>query len=309
MSLSGRLLCAGVQFSLGLALTAAGLNSLWNQHLTATIEDRFRDWAFGLVTHERWHRALRKLNEGPFHEDSHWREAQLLTLVREFAGDYTSLLERAVIEFVRELSAVIQRQKLTLSANGRQELMDGAFRFVQRFTMGVYKHPWEGFFMLPPADSREMPDERTLNVDFQRANFLARLFQEAQDNFSLDAVDAMFLQETEVGKWKDRARRKASNELLLATFEVQGNKPSKAARVAQLRPRENRIWEVIQGGAKGLHYCRELKNLHLRPPTSWVKDGCPSDYPAAYVQGEPWRHRIQDEKTKVRRKATRKKLA
>jgi hypothetical protein len=281
------------------------LGSLRNELLASaerTIEDRFQDWAFGLVTHERWVRAWRNLNEGQFHEDSRWRESQLLGIVREFAGDYASLLERVVVESVRELGAVIQRFKVALRAADRQEVVARAFRFASRFTLEAYDRPWCGYFMLPHADSQEMPDERTQRVDFQRVNPLFRLFQEAQDRVTPEAVNAIFLREIEAGKWKDRARQRASNELLLATAGVQGDKPSKAGRVAQLSAREKRIWEVVQRGAKGLHYCRELKNMHLRPPRSWVKDGCPSEYPAAYLEGQPWRHRIQDEKTKVRHK-------
>jgi hypothetical protein len=282
------------------------LDSLRDELLASAeraIEDRLRDWAFDLVTHERWERARRNLNEGQFHEDPRWRERQLLGIVREFGGDYASLLERAVIEFVRELGAVIQRFKIALSAADRQEVVARAFRFARRFTLGAYDRPWDGFFMLPRADSPEMPDERTLNVDFQRVNSLVRLFQEAQDRVTAETVTAIFLREIEAGKWKDRARQRANNELLLATAGVRGDKPSKAGKVAQLSAREKRIWEVIQRGAKGLHYCRELKSAHLRPPRSWVKDGCPSEYPAAYLEGQPWRHRIQDEKTKVRHKA------
>lgn len=267
----------------------------WNKNLEAAIEDRFRDWASELVTRERWHNALRDLNAGPFHEDSKWREKQLLGVVREFSGDYTSLLEKAVIESTRELRAMIQGRKITLNEKSRHEVIDGTFRFVQRFTTGAYERPWEGFFMLPPADSGEVPDERTLGVDFQRGNSLARLFQEAQDRLTSETVTALFLQETEAGKWRGRAGQRASNELRLVTVESR----------TQLTHREERMWEVIQRGTKGLAYCRELKSASLRPPTSWVRDGCPADYPAAYQEGKPWQHRIQDEKTKVRRKAER----
>jgi hypothetical protein len=270
------------------------------------IEDKFRDWAFDLTTRERWGRAWRNLNTGRLRRDLKWREGQLQRIVWEFAGDYASLLEKAVVEYVRELGTVIQRLKIALSEADREEVVAGSFRCAQRFTMGGYgrpafDRPWDGCFMLP-LGSREMPDERTQNVDFQRGNALAWLFQEAQHVCGQDTVTRIFLREIDTGKWKDRARRRAKNELLLATAGTQGDQPPKATRVAKLSGRDKRILELIQRGARGLQYCRELKGANLRPPRPWIEDGCPSEYPAAYLEGQPWRHRIQDEKCKVLRK-------
>jgi hypothetical protein len=72
---------------------------------------------------------------------------------------------------------------------------------------------------------------------------------------------------------------------------------------ADLTQRERKIWDVISRGPKGLEYCRELHNAGLKPRRSKSWAGCPGTYPAAYQGGNPWRHRIQDEKSKIRRKA------
>ena len=71
----------------------------------------------------------------------------------------------------------------------------------------------------------------------------------------------------------------------------------------KLKPREQRIWKVIQQGVKGPIYCRELHNAKLRPPTAWLEAGCPSTYPEAYRQGDPWTKRIQDEKHRIQKRA------
>lgn len=77
-----------------------------------------------------------------------------------------------------------------------------------------------------------------------------------------------------------------------------------------LTDREHKIWEVIQRGAKGLQYCRELDKACIGPPRSGVWKNCPSrKYESAYREGVPWPHRIQDEEYKVRRKAERAGLA
>jgi hypothetical protein len=79
--------------------------------------------------------------------------------------------------------------------------------------------------------------------------------------------------------------------------------PATAATTVKLTDREKKIWEVIQRGAKGLLYCRELDNANITPPRVGVwKDG-PRKYAAAYGLKGHWRHRIEDEKSKIRRKA------
>ena len=70
-----------------------------------------------------------------------------------------------------------------------------------------------------------------------------------------------------------------------------------------LTDREQRIWAVIRKGSTGSQYCRELGNARIAPLRSGVWKDCPRTYISAYQQGQPWRHRIQDEKSKIRRKA------
>lgn len=77
----------------------------------------------------------------------------------------------------------------------------------------------------------------------------------------------------------------------------------KAGHGPALSSREKKIWSVIQTGAKGLQYCRELHNARLKPRRSWKEEGCPSSYPEAYRSSSRWQQRINDEKSKVRRKA------
>jgi hypothetical protein len=86
-------------------------------------------------------------------------------------------------------------------------------------------------------------------------------------------------------------------------------KPAKPAasdseiRQIQLTDRELKIWSVIQRGVRGPQYCRELDSARIAPLRSGIWKDCPRKYASAYREGNPWRHRIQDEKSKVRRKA------
>jgi hypothetical protein len=70
-----------------------------------------------------------------------------------------------------------------------------------------------------------------------------------------------------------------------------------------LTNREQKIWAVIQRGATGLKYCRELSNAGIAPLRRGVWKDCPRKYESAYLDGNLWRHRIQDEKFKIQRKA------
>ena len=71
----------------------------------------------------------------------------------------------------------------------------------------------------------------------------------------------------------------------------------------KLKPREQKIWDVIQRGFEGEPYCRELRNVGVKPCKSWITHDFPPSYLEAYREGEPWRKRIQDEKYRIRRKA------
>jgi len=76
-----------------------------------------------------------------------------------------------------------------------------------------------------------------------------------------------------------------------------------ASAPTQLDSREMKIWKVIQRGVKGPQYCRELDYARVAPQRRGVWKDCPRNYLSAYREGKPWRHRIQDEKAKIRRKA------
>jgi hypothetical protein len=78
----------------------------------------------------------------------------------------------------------------------------------------------------------------------------------------------------------------------------------------QLSAREKKILAVIQQKVKGLQYCRELDSAGIAPLRSGVWKDCPSrKYESAYKEGQPWRHRIQREKSKVQSKAGTRGLA
>jgi hypothetical protein len=98
--------------------------------------------------------------------------------------------------------------------------------------------------------------------------------------------------------------------------------PASAAHTAKKEPthgapkpvdviseREMRVFKVSQRVAGGRQYCHELDNAGIAPPRKGVWEDGPRKYLAAYGLGQPWRHRIEDEKYKIRRKATAAKLA
>jgi hypothetical protein len=115
--------------------------------------------------------------------------------------------------------------------------------------------------------------------------------------------------------WKAEGRRYLSEQKTHAArpqggATVQNDRASDVLRtedrpptIVKLTDREKTILEVIQRGSKGLAYCRELDTagIKCRRTKSW--EGCPTTYPAAYQAGSPWRHRIQDEKSKINGKA------
>jgi hypothetical protein len=77
----------------------------------------------------------------------------------------------------------------------------------------------------------------------------------------------------------------------------------------RLTEREESLLNVIQRMSKGRQYCREVDGAGIRIQRTGVWKGAPPTYLAAYDAGKPWRHRIEDEKSKIKRKAKLAKLA
>jgi hypothetical protein len=82
--------------------------------------------------------------------------------------------------------------------------------------------------------------------------------------------------------------------------------PEKSIRLTQ---RELKILAVIERKVRGQQYCRELDNAGIAPPRSGVWKGAWRKYESAYLEGKPWPHRIQDEKSKIQHKAKLCRLA
>jgi hypothetical protein len=82
-----------------------------------------------------------------------------------------------------------------------------------------------------------------------------------------------------------------------------GNRPPK------LTAREMKILQVIQQDVKGLQYCRELDHASIAPKRTGVWKDAARKYVQTYCMGALWRHRIEDEKSKILRKARLLELA
>jgi len=94
------------------------------------------------------------------------------------------------------------------------------------------------------------------------------------------------------------------------------NEPDRGAQkpITALTQRERGIHEVIRRGSKGLTYCRELDAAGISPRREGSWKGSAATYRAAFLDGGRWPHRIEDEKSRIKRKAiklakTRRELA
>jgi hypothetical protein len=82
---------------------------------------------------------------------------------------------------------------------------------------------------------------------------------------------------------------------------ILGSAPVKRKPVRQNKAQLNRqrvIFGAIQAGLKGLKYCHELDRKRLSVREIWIEEGCPRSYAEAYRAGEPWKKKIQDEKSR-----------
>lgn len=63
------------------------------------------------------------------------------------------------------------------------------------------------------------------------------------------------------------------------------------------------IFGVLQNNVEGRSYCLALDKRRLGVPQAWLDEGCPKTYTEAYVaNGFGWRKRIQDEKSRFKKK-------
>jgi hypothetical protein len=62
------------------------------------------------------------------------------------------------------------------------------------------------------------------------------------------------------------------------------------------------MFTAIMDRLEGIKYCRFLQQRGISPQPNWFSEGCPKTYPEAYEAGEPWQKRIQDEKSRARKK-------
>jgi hypothetical protein len=94
----------------------------------------------------------------------------------------------------------------------------------------------------------------------------------------------------------------AAKELGLQCLESVRSLKEPAGSVT-LSAHEKAVWNIIQRGLRGQTYCREVDRAGARPRKEWILDGCPGTYQGAYLLGQPWKKRIQDEKSRIQRKA------
>ena len=199
--------------------------------IESEIGERFRDWAMELVIDERWKHYREALSRSDVSGNPRGRG--LLNLIGEFSYDYAKLLDKAMVEFVKELGEVLLKGDIPPKEIEWQEALDASFRFAERFTRDQYAKPWEGFFVLPPrpTDPRSrlpltrayLPDKHA-HEDFQKMHVLAGLFAEAEALTTPEEVAQKFSQAICSDEWKSRAAHRAENQFHYAYFTPAASK-------------------------------------------------------------------------------------
>jgi hypothetical protein len=260
------------------------------------IEERFRGWAFALVSAQKWDGYRKRLLEIA---DREQRRRSALHTVWLFACEYVKLLERAMAEHVELLTQTLLAYGTPRKRIEWQEVLEETLEFTELFTMGEYTKPWTGTFLLLPRSTdphpkslHAIPDAHVVRYDFQMVvtswfDEWAATTEDVQERFSCEVCSK---------DWRNHAADRARNQFQLVSLVGRSTR-------TDLTERERKMWEVISRGVKGLQYCRELQQEGIGPRRTGSWRGAPSTYPAAYKAGEPWRHRIQDEKSKIKYKA------
>jgi len=118
-------------------------------------------------------------------------------------------------------------------------------------------------------------------------------------------------QESALAELRIRFAQVKEARLQASTAEplVEPHREPRAAKEVELTEHEENIWTVIQRGSKGRQYCRELDGAGIKIRRAGIWKGAPLGYVASYDAGKSWRHRIEDEKYKIKRKAKLAELA
>jgi hypothetical protein len=287
------------------------------------VEERVRQSITHLVTNPEWADILgRRSRPRQFDTDTRHQRRELLLIVASFARKYKKLLEGAVVEFCREIGQACRKAGHPGTPADAEHAWQRGCQFAERFTIGEYAEPWGGFFMLKPSPTAypllrdDEADAETITGEFQKANALIRLFDDvahsvkvAAEAEGLTGLDYVWREyATHADGWKNGSASRAKNQFLIVTEAISKAialvpPQATAASTTGLTQREEKMWDVIRRGARGMQYCRELANAGIGPRRKGAWKDAPRNYPAAYRMGEPWRHRIQDEKSKIRHKA------
>jgi hypothetical protein len=248
-----------------------------------TVEQGFFDRALDLVKDEAWAHYKNEVH-GP------------ALAASEFTAKYTHLLEWAFSEYVGLLAKVPVNGQIRIPWS---KLETAAFDFVQRFVEGTYARPWQGAFLMSAV------------FDARKAAAFKRLHEVGPwQRVSPDVWEKGFVREVLSGPWRHRAIEDAKRHVTLAHLiaKPQESTARSSAPQSQLNDREQKIWEVIRAGPRGMQYCRELEKAGIRPRKKGAWTGAPGTYLAAYTEGQQWRQRIQNEKSKIKQKAKLAKL-
>jgi hypothetical protein len=237
-----------------------------------------------------------------------------LGLTFALTKEYVRAIARAVAKFADLLANAAISRRLKLS----QQFRDALWRECLDFANGlaqwdafanwvdkVTRVQWEEPLM---ADGRVDQDKLQAAVA-ERRKFFERKISMYSNEWLSAADGAIELQLTASGPEGVDVQNGDNTTQAGSKPESQQQKP--------LTQREAKIWEIIQQGLKGRAYCRELDAAKISPPRKgiWENAGART-YSTAYMSDKRLAHWIQDEKSKIRRKAeltdhtkTRAKLA
>lgn len=144
---------------------------------------------------------------------------------------------------------------------------------------------------------------------------MGHLICEWNTKLEIDARDNEYQQQlAREREYKDKKEREREAQAIRATapsspqvslVAISSRREVKHKAIALTvyeKQRRKVIFGAIQARDKGPKYCKTLDGRKLAIPAEWIQDGCPNTYADAYKRGQPWRKRIQDEKSRYKKK-------
>jgi lambda repressor-like predicted transcriptional regulator len=220
-----------------------GLSQKVISQIQTDVEQQFFEWASALIGDWKW---------------SSYRTLPGLDAMNDFTTDYTKLLSKAFVVYITS----IQSARINLGPKQPcdwRDIESAAFKFVGRFIVGRYHHPWTGHFLSPEAP------------EFRRIHAAAPWRYTTPEMW-----ERRFEREVRTGSWKQIAVTNAKEKLRLASASA--TSPTAPIKRRSIQHRRTFITPILEQKGYSIRDWATAASVDLHTANNYLK-GKTKPYP------------------------------